>query len=184
MLFSHLVGKTIFVGNTPRGVCLGVGVSLKSKAVKYLLCASNPTSSIPDFAVNASTVVDTDEAGIYLSRLRAIFPQACAKLFPSMPVYLQNGVYLGALREAELPAFTAVCIFTDKGEICPISNISACADAVIVRKKSTYPLGQRIPAPYNEENSLVTRPVLRRAIERGELIKLTLSLPPFTKTAR
>ena len=187
MYLSQLVGKTLFVGNAPRGVCLGVGVSLKTQRVRYLLCAGNANARTADFAINASSILRTNETGIYLSRLRAVFPQNCAKLFPKLPVYTQNGVFLGCITDLKMPSFCAECVFTDTGEKIPVSCVTACLDAVIVRKAPVYPLGQRIPAPvlsFENAGTTVTRPLLKKAVERGELIKLTLSLPPFTTTAR
>ena len=40
MLLSELTKKAVYSGQNLRGVCLGIGISLKSQTVKYLLCAS------------------------------------------------------------------------------------------------------------------------------------------------
>ena len=38
MRLSQLIGKPVFVGETQRGTFQGVFLSVKSKAIKYLLC--------------------------------------------------------------------------------------------------------------------------------------------------
>ena len=68
MQLSQLIDKNICAGKNTRGICVGVGLSLKSKAVKYLLCSSQPTTQIStaenlnnqvDFAIS-TTAVKTD----------------------------------------------------------------------------------------------------------------------------
>ena len=64
-------------------------------------------------------------------------------------------------------------------------SIFGCSDAVILRKEQAYPLGQRIPAPIlplitEKYEPVVTRAVLRNATAKRTLVKLTLSLPPFS----
>ena len=187
MYLSHLVGKTLFVGNAPRGVCLGVGVSLKTQRVRYLLCAGNANARTTDFVINASSILHANETGIHLSRLRAVFPQNYAKLFLKLPVYAQNGEFLGCITDLKMPSYSAQCVFTDLGEKIPVSCVTACLDAIIVRKSPVYPLGQRVPTPVlslKNAGTTVTRSLLKKAVAQGELIKLTLSLPPFTTTAR
>ena len=39
MFLSQFIGKPVLVNGETRGVCLGVGLSLKSYAVKYLFCS-------------------------------------------------------------------------------------------------------------------------------------------------
>ena len=78
----------------------------------------------------------------------------------------------------------ATRLLTDRGDVFPITSVFACADAVILRKEPPYPLGQRIPAPLlpivsDKSEALVTKPILRAAIQKRALVKLTLSLPPF-----
>ena len=183
MLLSHITDKHVIVGNTAQGVCRGVGVSLKSHAVKYLLCASTPTQSAPDFAVGVTSISKMDDA-VWLTRLRAVYPKSCAKIFLGAPVYSFEGGYLGKVSDLEMSDFIATALFTDRKERFPVTAIYACSDAVILKKEQPYPLGQRIPAPFlsianDKTNGVVTKPILRTAIERRALISLTLSLPPF-----
>ena len=97
-----------------------------------------------------------------------------------MPVYSSEGVFLGNLKDARLDDGVFTRIYTLK-ESYPFSSVSACADALLLRKSTAYPLGQRIPAPLFSTESTVTKSVLRSAITSGYLIRLTLSLPPFSE---
>ena len=184
MLLSDISNKTISVNTTPRGVCRGIGLSLKSHAVRYLLCAStHAQDNAIDFSVNGSAVTKISDT-IQLSRLRATFPRNCVKIFIGRPVYSFDGIFLGNVEDLEIRDFIATRLFTDRGEIYPITSVTACSDAVILKKEQPYPLGQRIPAPLlylytDKADSVVTKPILRGAIQKGALIKLTLALPPF-----
>ena len=183
MYLSELIGLSIYTGKESKGVCRGVGISLKSHAVKYLLCASEPASTQADFAVNVSAVEKVGEV-IRLTRLRPVFPKNCARIFPKRPIYSCDGINLGNIADMEMREFAATQLITEQGESFPVSAIAACSDAVILRKEQPFPLGQRVPAPFlsivtNKPDAVVTKPVLRNAIAKGTLIKLTLSLPPF-----
>ena len=187
MKLSQLNEKNVYAGKILRGVCRGVALSLKSQAVKYLLCASTLTQSNTDFSVGISAVTEVGES-ILLSRLRPAYPRNCAKISIGLPVYSFEGGYLGLVEDLEMRDFIATRLFTDRGDVFPITNVFACSDAVILRKEQPYPLGQRIPAPLlpivtDKSEALVTKPVLRTAISKCALIKLTLSLPPFNLEA-
>ena len=191
MLLSQLVNQHVYVNNNLRGVCRGVGISLKNYAVKYLLCQSASSETArrtralqADFAVNISSVSDFLEQGILLSKLRPVFPKSCVKIFPSRPIYSFDGAFLGNVADVELTNYTAVRIFTTDNEIIPFSSVTAFSDAVILKKEQPYPLGQRIPAPlslqiFEKNEPLVTKSVLRAAIEKKTLICLTMALAPF-----
>lgn len=183
MKLSYLNEKSVYAGKTFRGVCRGVALSLKSQAVKYLLCASTLTQTATDFSVGVSAVTEIGES-ILLSRLRPAYPKNCAKITIGLPVYSFEGGYLGVVEDLEMRDFVATRLFTDRGDVFPVTSIFACSDAVILRKEPPYPLGQRIPAPLlpivtDKSEALVTKPVLRAAIQKRALVKLTLSLPPF-----
>lgn len=189
MFLSSLINKPIFVGATKRGVCIGVAVSLKTYAVKYLLCSANPSqntrNAYADFSVSVSAVRTVSENGILLSRIRAVHPKNCAKIFSALPVYSENGAFYGFIRDAEIEELVILRLITDQGISLPIHGVCAVGDAVILKKIPPYPIGQRIPAPvaldiFTKNEPLVTRTALRNAIEKGSLIRLTLSLPPFT----
>ena len=186
MKLSDLYAKNIYVGKTLRGACRGVALSLKSYAVKYLLCASASTQSSADFAVNISAVQEIKES-ISLHRLRPVYPKSCAKLSLGAPVYSFEGGYLGELEDLEMRDFIATRLFTSQGEVYPITAVYACSDAIILRKEQPFPIGQRIPAPIlplfsNKTEAVVTKPILRAAMQKRALIKLTLALPPFNLT--
>ena len=188
MFLSQLIHKSIFSANTFRGMCVGIGVSQKNYAIKYLLCGNEPTytSQKPtlDFALNYSSITKHEDNKLVFASLRPVLSKNCTKLFLGLPIYTNNGDFLGYLYDVELENNCAVKIFTDKGTFYSFSCISAVSDAIILRKTQLYPLGQRIPAPVVpvdgiKTESLVTRPVLQKAIKGNHLIKLTLSLSPF-----
>ena len=182
MFLSQLVDKEILVGNTVRGVVKGVGVSLKTYNVKYLLCVGTSTSRAP-FAISVNAITDMGER-VVLSRLRPLLPKHCACVFLRLPVYSFEGEFLGELEDLTMQDFIATTLSTDKNYILPISVVAACTDALLLKKEQPYPLGQRIPAPAisiitEKTDGVVTRPILRAAMQKSALIKLTLSLPPF-----
>ena len=184
MKLSDLCEKSIYTNKAFQGICRGVGLSLKSHAVRYLLCASTPTQMGTDFSVGVNAVTEVNER-ILLSRLRPASPKGCAKIAIGLPVYSFEGGFLGTVTDLDICDFTATTLYTDRGDSFPITSIFACSDAVILRKEQPYPLGQRIPAPLlslvtEKSDGVVTKPILRTAIEKGSLVKLTLSLPPFS----
>ena len=186
MLLSQLLQKTFYTNKTPRGVIVGVGFSLKNCVIKQLLCAlqppTDPTSRKTDFAVNVSAISAVADR-ISLSHLRPVLPKAQAKLFFDLPVYSHDGVFLGNLIDGETENFTLTRLFTDRNHVFSPSSIAVCRDGIFLRKEVPYPLGQRVPSPLlsqlQTEETSVTRPLLRRAMHQGSLVKLTLSLPPF-----
>lgn len=184
MYLSDLVGKRILVKNNEKGICLGIGVSLTSHAVKYLFCASErATNRQADFAVSISAVEEFGE-DVVLSALRPVYPRSCAKFFLNLPVYSVFGETLGVLLDAQLENNCVEYLFTDENERYPLSAVSACVDALILKKPQPYPIGQRIPAHSDfrkqGKSNLITKPLLKRALKKGKLIELTLSLPPFS----
>lgn len=183
MKLSQLNEKNIYAGKAFRGVCRGVALSLKSQSVKYLLCASSSTQSNTDFSVGVSSIHAIEDS-IILSRLRPAYPKNCAKITIGLPIYSFEGGFLGVVEDLEMRDYIATRLYSDRGEIFPITSVFACSDAVILRKEPPYPLGQRIPAPLlpivsEKSEGLVTKPILRAAIQKRALVKLTLSLPPF-----
>ena len=182
MFLSVITNKTVYLNKTPRGTVKGVGISLKTHTVKYLLCA-NQQSARAQFSLPVSAVVSIDES-VTLSRMRPVLPKNCACLFIGLPVYAYDGAYLGKITELEIKNFVATIFYTDVGLDFPVSVIAACSDAVLLKKEQPYPLGQRIPTPLlplitDKSESVVTRAILRNATAKKALIKLTLCLPPF-----
>lgn len=183
MKLSQLSEKHIYVNKAFKGVCRGVAISLKSHAVRYLLCASTPTQSLTDYAVGIGAIAEINDT-ITLSRLRPAYPKSCAKIAIGLPVYSFEGGYLGTVTDLDVRDFVATKLYTDRGESFPILSVFACSDAVILRKEQPFPLGQRIPAPLlsvvtSKSDGVVTKPILRTAATKGALIRLTLALPPF-----
>ncbi|MBE5744676.1 MAG: hypothetical protein E7355_00915 [Clostridiales bacterium] len=93
-----------------------------------------------------------------------------------MPIYNASGDFLGTLKDVEFQNQTAIRLITDSDISHPFTEVGALSDAIILRKAQPYPLGQIIP----HKNVLITRKILRGAVEKQSLIKLTLSLPPFS----
>ncbi len=183
MKLSELSEKSIYTNTTFQGVCRGVGLSLKSQAVRYLLCASAPTQTGTDFSVGVNAVTEIRDR-ILLSRLRPASPKGCAKIAIGLPVYSFEGGFLGTVADLDLYDFTATTLYTNRGESFPVTAIFACSDAVILRKEQPYPLGQRIPAPMlslvtDKNDGVITKQILRAALEKKSLVRLTLALPPF-----
>ncbi len=187
MLLSQLIGKQVYCGSTCRGVVLGIGTNIKSGTIKYLLCANAEHHSLrnpqTDFAIALSTVVSIGER-IVLSKLRTLYPKSCAKLFLHRPVYSDEGVYLGTVEDVELHDFVLQKLLLDDNTVYPFLAVTAISDAIILKKAPPYPIGQRVPAPValrisDKSLTCVSRALLKKAIERGRLIELTLSLTPF-----
>lgn len=184
MLLSELIYKPIYAGISPKGKCVGVGISLKNYTVKYLLCASSPQHQAhADFCVSVSAIEEIDDA-IYLTRLRPAFPKNCAKIYLDKPIYTENGHYVANVQDLEMENFTALRLFTTATAPLPLSAIAAFSDAVILKKEQPFPIGQRIPAPaishfFNKKETFITKTNLRECIGSGNLIKVTLSLSPF-----
>ena len=193
MFLTDFILKPLFVNENTRGITLAIGISLKNYTVKYLFCNSispQPHTENPllqsDFAISFSAVKSVSKTHISLSSLRPVFPKSCAKLTLGQPVYLQTGEKVGTLQNVEIQNGVAAKIFTESNSYS-IGNVCAVSDAILLRKNSIYPLGQRIPAPtifdfLTEKDVLITKTILKKAIEKGALIKLTSSLSPFENT--
>ncbi len=178
MFLSHLTNKELLSGNTPKGICRGVGVSLKSHAVKYLLCASASTSD-HDFSVSTNAVEEVGDR-IRLSKIRPLYPRNCARIFIGRPVYAYDGAYLGVVRDLLIEDMIATHLVTETA-VYPITSLLACLDAVILKREQPFPIGQRIPAPFlslsnGKKEGVVTKPLLRAAIEQGKLVRLTFAI--------
>ena len=195
MLLSQITDKSIRSGKNVRGVCIGVGISVKSRAVKYLLCASAPlplnceegvgfSMLESQFAVGVHSIKNLCDNEITLSCLRMSVPKNHGKLFIGKPVYSDEGVFLGKITDAHLQNFIVTEVKTDKNTYHSALSIAACSDALILRKEQPFPIGQRIPTPavfnfLTDNDVLTTRSILREAMQKGQLIRFTLSLPPF-----
>ncbi len=184
MRLQDLANKEIVSGKERKGYCKGVGVSLKNYAVKYLLCSS-ALAAEPDFAISLSSLVQVGEQ-IQIRSLRPAQPKGCVRIFIGRPVYAFDGIYLGQVADLVMQDFTVTRLVSDRNVVYPVTAIAACFDAVILKREQPYPVGQRIPAPMrflasDEKSALVTKSVLRAAIRKSSLIRLTLSLPPFAR---
>ena len=154
-----------------RGLCLGVYISKKSKQIKYLFCTldDDKTINLPFSAVER---ID-EQGGIYLKNLRSAFPNQCARLTPYLPVYSCEGKYMGRL-DGIVCENSILSKIVVSGKKYPALAIDGLLD-VLLLKPLHYPLGEWS----NEEQSGVSRRILKDKINQGELIKFTLSLAPF-----
>ena len=188
MLLSEIIGKPVYCGNLVRGTLCGICLSLSTRTVKYLLCKTAEKPANTEFCVSIANVQKIED-GVYLKRIKTVLPKNCARVFLNRPVYTEQGEYLGYFSDLQLDGFIATYLFISGGKRYPASALSAVSDALILKKTPTYPIGQRIPASpvieylsKNGQNSpVVTRAVLKTAIQSEKLISLTLSLPPFNK---
>lgn len=182
MLLTSLIGKPITVDKTPRGFCVGLGIAKKTGKLKYLLCSEEENGQTT-FAVPYNLLIAVRHDVLQLSKLRAVLPKQYAPIYSALPVYDVKGKHLGELENAEWTNETVDCLFVN-GKRLPFYCVSALSDAVLVNPISRFPLGQPIPFPYLEEKRLsqnvVTKSVLKQAVQSQSLIRLTLSLAPFS----
>jgi sporulation protein YlmC with PRC-barrel domain len=188
MFLSQIIGKPVRKQNATYGNVTGICISLKSRALRYLVCVSNRDVKT-EFAVSFSSVLEIDDE-IVLSRLKPLLPQNCVKLTLNRPIYDEKGKYLGFLKDAEFENGYLISLLANDGKKYAATRILAVNDVVILRKNQPYPLGQRIPAmdvsifngnkPTTEKSGLITRSTLKNAIKNRSLIRFTLSLPPFS----
>ena len=167
MLLSEIVGKNVYSGKALRGICRGVCLSLKSRAVKYLLCSREPAQNdYTEFSVGVSCIGDVDDC-VRLKRLRTAIPKNCVRFFTGRPVYSEEGMYLGVTADLVMENFTAMKLITDTGKTYSAASIAALGDAVILKKGPVFPLGAKvnsdIPAKPDKipAGTLITRGTLR-----------------------
>lgn len=181
MLLSELVGKRIYSSGKVRGICRGVGIWLKSRTVKYLICADIEQEK--ELFLSVGLIAEISPSGIRMKSFRPVAAQKAARFFCSRPVYSETGDYLGISVDLEMENNHAVALITDGGERYSAYSITALSDAVLIKRRPVFPLGEKIPVPLQSQTKspVVSKAVLKRAIEDGRLITLTLSLPLFTQ---
>ena len=180
MLFSNLYSTPIQSKNPVLGFIRGIGFSSKNGKVKYLFCAKEPNATKTDFTINALPFLQN--LPTQKRTIRPLLPKNCFQLYPNIPFYTLDGVQVGFLADAIIENGILTAILSDNGLRFSLQDILACADAIIVRKKQVYPLGQPVPTPIlslKNPNATVTKPLLKKAIKKGNLIRFTLSLSPF-----
>ena len=180
MFLSSLINKRIIANHTPRGICVGVGISKKDGAVKYL-CCSETHNEQARFFVPFRSISAIDNEALITEKLRVVFPAKCLYLYLGLPVYTLQGVLLGTLENAQWENGMLSCLTVD-GKTLPFSIVYAVQNIILVQPTIRFPLGQRIPAPFLEKNNrspIITKRFLKESVQSGTLIRLTLSLPPF-----
>ncbi len=153
-----------------RGVCLGVYLSKKSGDIKYLFCAVDDDKSL---VVPVGAIEELHTCGIYLKNLRTSLPTQCVRLTPFLPVYTVFGKYMGRLNGFETENLTITKLIVGE-EKYPSLSIDAVSDALLLNVPN-YPIGEWS----KEEESNVSKKLLKSKIREGALIRFTLSLPPF-----
>ena len=189
MLLSQIVGKNVFSGKSLKGTCRGVSISLKSRAVKYLLCSRETAQNndYTEFSVSVGCIASVEDA-VILKRMRVSEPKNCARFFTGRPVYSEEGAYLGIASDLVMENFTATKLVTDTGKSYPAAAISALGDAVLLKREPLFPLGSLVTAdlPASPDviraGTVISRATLKSAITSGCLIRLTLSALPAPYT--
>lgn len=178
MYLNELVGKPVFTDKRNYGVLRGVGVSKKKKTVEYLFISTVSNDSVfTEVAVPVKQIESISDGGIQLTKIRTAYPKGVLRFFIGRPIYSPTGKYVGITKDLVLDGFFVESLLTDSGQKIPFSLLSAFGDAVLLKKKSVYPLGERL----REKDGFVTKSVLKNAIQKGVLIKLTTSLSPFKR---
>ena len=141
MFLSELIGKTIFTQSKPVGVCRGIALSLKTRAIKYLAYQKNSDHlDGVEFFLPVSAVVSIDENGVCIDKSRSVIPKNVRRLSCGKPVYSETGAYLGIVTDLLIENFYALEIVTDRGVHSALC-LFAIGDAVIVKAPPYFPLG-------------------------------------------
>ncbi|MBQ9117943.1 MAG: hypothetical protein IJY11_01930 [Clostridia bacterium] len=184
MLVSSIIGKHIYEKGTCKGRCNGVLLSPKSHTLKYLSCRDE--SNFTTFFLPFSQVDYVTDA-IKLKRFCAASPLRFEKFSIGAPVYDENGVFVGEAADLEVLSSTATQLILTDGNVIPAPMIATCHDAVILRKTPPFPLSRRIPAhakalldDKSKKEAFVTKNALLGVIKKGNLIRFTLALSPFS----
>jgi len=187
MFISQWIGKNLYSGNKLCGACKGVGFSLKSQTIKFLVCSADAHDrhdSDGRFCVSVSQIEKITDA-VYLKRLRTVAPNNSALFLPDKPIYSETGAYHGLAIDLQIENFSAVAIISDRQKTYPVHQILASGDAFIIKKTSVFPLGRtlRREITVNNQsvaaNAPVTKTLLQSAAKSGNLIRLTTALSPF-----
>lgn len=184
MFLSELVGKKIYSAGKIRGICRGVGLTVKSRAVKYLICVD--IASERELFLSLNAIAEISENGIRLKAFRPTAPQSISRLFSSRPVYDETGEYLGIVVDLEIENGVATALITDTGSVYSAYSLTAVSDAVLLKRRLSFPLGEKTPAFFKRQTGVpvLSKALLKHAIEKGELIRLTLALPLFSERNR
>ena len=182
MLLSTFIGKQLSLHEKLKGVCVGLSLASKSKKIKGFLCKEDGLTFLLPFT-NVDYVTDK----IRLKKFTPL-PAPKSEVFtPFLPVYDENGVLLGRAVDLIIQKQTAAYLLLDDGKRIPAPHILCVGDAVILKKAPAYPLSCPIPItsfPLLEKgfdkDCFVTKKALLSAAKKGNLIKFTLSLAPFS----
>lgn len=176
MKLSDYIGKKIYAGKVCRGVCVGGRFSLKTYELKYLV-VEGKGGGRGEFTVALKNATLGQEE-VRFPTARAVDPKNSVRFYPNRPVFDERGGYIGETDDLEAEGFVVTRLLLKNGDRLPASRITAFSDAVLVKPSPVFPLGEFLPNDVGGEKrgTLVTRGVLRRAIERNSLVALTGTL--------
>ena len=166
MFLHDLEGKNIHTAKKIHGICKGVAVRIKSQKIHYLYCEN---TSKQTFFLPVSTIKGVEEEGIILKKF---LPSSASLpvLQSQKPVYLQEGVFLGLVEDLAIENWKITKIILENERYSSLCMV-ALGDALFLKKAPPFPIGS-----ITKTGELVTRTLLKKAIEEGCLISLTTSL--------
>ena len=176
MFLNSLLNKPLFFRNATFYTCIGVGISKKNGALKYLICMHENKRT--EFALPFSNVRSITNNGVILSSLRSAIVKNAYVIKTGIPVYTTQGAFIGNLDDAVLTKNVLTKLII-QGQVYPFARIHCILDAILLSTCPVYPLGQRIPATPEQKSVVVTKTQLKKVIDDKQLISFTLSLPPF-----
>ena len=186
MLSSTIIGKKLYAQGKSNGVCEGLSLSLKSRKIKHLVCRNDEGCIFLLPFSHVDYVTDK----IKLKKF-TLLPFIKTEIFtPNLPVYDENGVFLGHACDLLIQKQTAAYLLLNTGKRIPAPLVLHFGDAIILKKAPAYPLTCPIPISSLtliekgfDKDYFVTKKALLSAAKKGNLIKFTLSLTPFSPTS-
>ena len=173
----QILGKNVYENGQIKGIVQSVCLAKKYPYVKQLNCK---LLSGQDVCISALKM-QTDSKGVHFERLRASIPGDYTTLSKNTPIYDEKGTFLTTLSNVEIVNGLLISFVGQNSIRYPYASVKAISDAIILGKKSAFPLGEPLPACHKTKNGspFVCKSALQKALKKGELIKFTLSLEPF-----
>ena len=175
MFLSSLLGKHIQTDKKLLGVCVGVGVTPKTRRTIALIARqSDEKNALFPF----SNLVLITDYSVKLTSARTLLGGKLCKLQTGLGAYSEKGEYLGNVEDAVLENGVLTKMLVGK-KWCAANAVKAIGDVIILKKAPAFPLG--LTAPEEFSGAVVTKTLLLKSIQKGELIRLTTALLPATK---
>lgn len=175
MFLSLLLGKHIQTDKKLLGVCVGVAVLSKTRRVVALI-ARQSDEKITLFPFSNLTFI-TDYS-VKLSSARTLLGGKLRCFQQGLAAYSEKGEFAGNVEDAVIENGVLTKMLIGK-KWCPASVVKAVGDVLILKKAPAFPLG--LTAPEEFSSGVVTKALLLKSIQKGELIRLTTALLPATK---